>query len=267
MPVTQYDGLTLIRQNVDLKCESDHPEYLETQAEVSDVEGFFCNIRFVGSSAVKHQDIQRKAKVTVTVASSRKRGAQTEGKYEKEVLSFEIKLVSNIYVEDSYRRGVSLGQYSRRRTISVLSLADFNITSGLDEQSLKVRRSRDPEHPNQYNVTLIVPSTSSQRFSTKLSIENLATGEVINLPVTFDPSDFRGKPSAAKEVDPQWATTPTTEPSETRAGHKPRFDTADKRPKDVKIATGGREQPAFVTFVIFLFIVCIGLFLAKDTVS
>lgn len=42
MPITQFDGVTLIRQNVEMKCESDQPGYLETRAEVSEVEGFFC---------------------------------------------------------------------------------------------------------------------------------------------------------------------------------------------------------------------------------
>jgi hypothetical protein len=48
MPVTQFDGLNLIRQNVALKCETDQPKILEAQAEVSEIEGYFCNIKFVG---------------------------------------------------------------------------------------------------------------------------------------------------------------------------------------------------------------------------
>jgi len=72
LPITQFDGLTLIRQNVALKCESDQPKILEAQAEVSEVEGFFCNIKFIGSRREGYKTMPRKAKITVFVSGSTK---------------------------------------------------------------------------------------------------------------------------------------------------------------------------------------------------
>lgn len=86
-----------------MKCESDHPEYLETKAEVSEIEGFFCQIRFTGSSQGNYRDINRKARITVSVASTSKQGHR---EYQQEVLTFEVKLVSGVYVEDRFKRGV-----------------------------------------------------------------------------------------------------------------------------------------------------------------
>jgi hypothetical protein len=146
MPITQYDGVTLIRQNVEMKCESDQPEYLETRAEVSEIEGFFCQVRFIAAARRNYKDIKSKAKITVTVAPTPKQGQRG---YQQEVLSFEIKIVSNLYIEDKFKRGVALGQYSRSKVISILSLADFSVNSTLSDKQLKVIKQRDPLNPNQ----------------------------------------------------------------------------------------------------------------------
>lgn len=47
-PTVQFDGITLIKQNVGIKCESDHPHLIETRAEVNDLEGFYCVLIFKG---------------------------------------------------------------------------------------------------------------------------------------------------------------------------------------------------------------------------
>lgn len=51
-----------------MKCESDQPEYLETRAEVSEIEGFFCLVRYGGGSRKSYNKLKKDAKITVTVA-------------------------------------------------------------------------------------------------------------------------------------------------------------------------------------------------------
>lgn len=66
-PTVQYDGITLIRQNVGIKCETDHPEYVHAQGQVSDVEGYFCSLRY--NKVGKTVSMPRYVKVTATVFS------------------------------------------------------------------------------------------------------------------------------------------------------------------------------------------------------
>ena len=69
MPVTQHDGQTLIRQNVNFDCVADHPEYIVATGEVNDLEGYYCNIRFKGKKS--HQATPNTANIKVKVGSSR----------------------------------------------------------------------------------------------------------------------------------------------------------------------------------------------------
>lgn len=192
MPVTQFDGLNLIRQNVALKCETDQPKILEAQAEVSEIEGYICNIKFVGHK-VSHKDIPKKIKVMVSVGGQRKDSkGKKEALYSQEVLNFEVKMVGSLFVEKSYKRGISFGQYSRSKSISVLSLSEFEVTSS--SKDLKIRKSRDPAYPNQHNITVVVPKSVTSKLTADINLENLATGEVTSIPLKFDPADTRQKP-------------------------------------------------------------------------
>ena len=47
MPTVQFDGITLIRHNIDIQCASDHPDYVEARGEVNELEGFFCVMNYV----------------------------------------------------------------------------------------------------------------------------------------------------------------------------------------------------------------------------
>jgi hypothetical protein len=229
LPITQYDGVTLIRQSVEMKCESDQPEHLETRAEVSEIEGYFCLVRFIGTSHRNYQDIKREAKITVTVAPATSQGQRV---YQQEVLTFEIKLVSNLYVEDRHQRGAALGMHTRTRSVKVLSLADFTVNSTASTLQLEVMKQSDAFKPNQYNITLNVPRTVNQRFSTTLKLTNQATGAVTNLAVRFDPSDVREKPRAkTQESETGWAAAPSS--SESR-GQEPKF----KTPKEERTVPG-----------------------------
>jgi hypothetical protein len=237
-----------------MKCESEHPEYLTTTAEISEIEGYFCSIRFSGSQKPRYQDLDRKAKITVTVASGTSRNQRL---YQQEVMSFEIKLASSVYLEDRYRRGVTLGQYSRSKSIRILSLADFTVNSTMDHSQLKVSKSRDSQNPSQYNLTLVVPKAQSKLFQTSLTITNLATGEKLDLPVKFDPADLSERPSQRASSTPsEWAQTSG---SKQERPQEPRFQTGPK-PRGEK-----RETPRFISYVILFFLLCLGLLLAKDT--
>lgn len=46
MPTVQYNGITLIRQNVGINCESDKPEFVVATSEISEVEGYFCVLKY-----------------------------------------------------------------------------------------------------------------------------------------------------------------------------------------------------------------------------
>lgn len=105
-----------------------------------------------------------------------------------------MKLVSKVYVEEAFKKQISLGQYSRSKTINVLSLADFDIAVE-SEETLKVRKSRDSDNSNKHLVLLEVPMSVTKKFSSWISLTNQATGEVIRIPVYFDPQNASYKPA------------------------------------------------------------------------
>ena len=80
MPVTQYDGVTLVRQNVAMKCKSEHPDLIEAQAEVSEMEGYFCSIKFVGRNS-DYSKIPSTSKIIVSVSSNLKSKGQKKELY------------------------------------------------------------------------------------------------------------------------------------------------------------------------------------------
>ena len=136
----------------------------------------------------------------------------------------------------------------------MLSLSDFSVTSTADEKNLKLRKSRDLMNSNMYNITLVVPKSVSSKFSSVLNLENSVTGEITKISVLFNPADNEGRPS-----EPAAAQDWSTEPKETRS--KPQFDT----PTPKAAAFKERESPRFISYMVFLFVVCIVIFLAKDT--
>jgi hypothetical protein len=67
MPTVQYDGITLIRQNIGILCTSDQPDYVAAKGEVSDLEGFFCVLKYRKDADAK--SMPRFVKVTVNAYS------------------------------------------------------------------------------------------------------------------------------------------------------------------------------------------------------
>ena len=95
-PTTEFEGRTLIRQNVDVECVSDQPKYVEAEGEVSENEGFFCNIHYIGPR--EHSLIPRRASITVMAKGHSTSGSGWSGgardlPYSEAVLEFVVSLV------------------------------------------------------------------------------------------------------------------------------------------------------------------------------
>jgi len=109
MPTVQYEGITLIRQNVQIKCESDNKDYVEATSEVSELEGYFCNMKYVKRSSEKA--MPRFVKIFVTAFSTAP--DSDVALYSEQVAQFEIQLTSSIKVETMFQKGVSLNKSKR----------------------------------------------------------------------------------------------------------------------------------------------------------
>ena len=48
MPMTQYNGQQIVEQNVEFKCVSDAPNYVEAVGVQNDFDGFYCRIKYTG---------------------------------------------------------------------------------------------------------------------------------------------------------------------------------------------------------------------------
>lgn len=51
MPTVQFDGITLIRQNLKVKCESSDDLWVAARGEINDLEGYFCVMTYVGENS------------------------------------------------------------------------------------------------------------------------------------------------------------------------------------------------------------------------
>jgi len=173
---------------VGLRCTSDHPEHVEAWGEINEIEGFFCNIKYVGSNYDYYKNTPRRVGITVATYGDRKPSKL----YEEDVVKFDIKLVGGIIVEKSFKKGLKLGQYSRTKNIRVVSLSEFDITKDVSDQQLRVRKSRESIESNQHNITLTVPRGVNSTFTTNLKLTNQITGEQTSIQVKFDPSDMSG---------------------------------------------------------------------------
>jgi len=93
---------------VGLICESEHPSIIETKAEISDLEGFFCTVRFIGQR--EKGNIPRTSAVYVSVYGNAFTEigtiSPTNHLYKERVLQFDITLISDIRVESRFRKGV-----------------------------------------------------------------------------------------------------------------------------------------------------------------
>ena len=112
-PSVSYEGITLIQQNVGLLCENDIPNIITTGADINDLEGFFCVIKFKGNS---QSAIPKSASIRVSVFAQNPRDPSSF-LYKDTLLAFELTFLSKIRVESHFRNGINL--YSNHRTTSV----------------------------------------------------------------------------------------------------------------------------------------------------
>ena len=113
------DGITLVRQNIGIKCESDKPEFVVARGEVSDTEGYFCVVNYRPQGEIK--GMPRFVKIFVYATGAR---------YTSERLTdFDVQLTSEIKVETRYRTiGVHLDRNLRSVTMKVLSSDDIRVS-------------------------------------------------------------------------------------------------------------------------------------------
>jgi len=87
MPTVQYDGITLIRQNLQIKCESTDPSWITARGEINELEGYFCVMSYAGRNA-NIENMPRHVKVNVY--------AQADNLYSQLVAQFDVQLTSSI---------------------------------------------------------------------------------------------------------------------------------------------------------------------------
>lgn len=167
LPIVEYEGVTLINQNVKVDCTSSHPDILYTYGEVVDLEGFFCKMEYRGSPSYK--EVPSKVMVTVGVSAVTKQNSLI---YKKTLKTFEVKLNSKVNVEKEFQRGVNLDSNERMKQIKVLSVGDFEIDTFISSDDLIVKRSVTGQKVNQYKVTLHVPTAVVDDFSGTVRLRN-----------------------------------------------------------------------------------------------
>ena len=67
MPTTQFNGQQIVEQNVEFKCVSDDPTYVEAVGVQNDFDGFFCRINDAGKQLQK--ETPRKVGISVIVGA------------------------------------------------------------------------------------------------------------------------------------------------------------------------------------------------------
>jgi len=122
MPTVQFDGITLIRQHIGIRCESDNTDFVIARGEVNDLEGFFCVMQYVDNADIR--GMPRFVKVTATAFGHDANGKEL---YADKVTEFEMQLISEIKVETKYMNGVELCNNHRTESIRVFSSSDFKV--------------------------------------------------------------------------------------------------------------------------------------------
>jgi hypothetical protein len=103
MPTVQFDGITLIKQKIGIKCESDNKSFVMARGEVNDLEGFFCVMNYVSGADIR--GMPRFVKIAVTAY-----GEDHDGKaiYSEKVIEFEMQLISDIMIETKFMNGIEM---------------------------------------------------------------------------------------------------------------------------------------------------------------
>jgi len=84
MPTVAYDGLTLIRNHVGIRCKSENPAYVTARGEVDELEGFFCVVKYL-DTVTHEQKIKQPRSVTIIVEAF---SETPQNRYGTQVTSF-----------------------------------------------------------------------------------------------------------------------------------------------------------------------------------
>lgn len=122
MPIVQYGGITLIRQNIGIQCESQNPQFISARGEVNELEGYFCVLQYTDSTNI--QAMPKFVKITVSAFGKNK---DDKVMYKEIVTEFDVQLVSEIRVETKFRNGIKLYRDKRKEQIKVFSSSDFKV--------------------------------------------------------------------------------------------------------------------------------------------
>lgn len=245
LPIYQYEGVNLIRQNLKVDCRSSNPAIVEAHGEVSDLEGYFCSVRYVGSASAAadnlyHKNTPKTVSVSIHVSSS----SPGVAKYADEKLtSFQVKLNSQIYVEDECARGVQLNNDKRSRVVRVVSLSDFQIQRPFKSTELLVKKSRENLDSNHFNVTVSVPIGHNAPVNEELVLKSAINGATKRIPISFTPTQPTKKPAS---------TTATTREEQTQATYD-----MDTKTRDLSKAD---EQGSQITqYLVAIFLLAISV--------
>lgn len=197
LPIYQYEGVNLIRQNLKVDCRSSNPAILEAHGEVSDLEGYFCNVRYIGSASAANDNLYHKnTPKTVSVSIHVSSTSQGVAKYADDKLtSFQVKLNSQIYVEKECAHGVQLNKEKRSRVIRVVSLSDFQIQNPFKNTELLVKKSRENLDSNHFNLTISVPIGHDTPLSRHLVLKSAINDATVSIPISFTPTQPAKKPT------------------------------------------------------------------------
>lgn len=67
MPTLQYSGITLVQQNIGLRCATNQSDYISVEPLISDLEGYFCIITYKKNA--NHKSMPRFVKVVASAYS------------------------------------------------------------------------------------------------------------------------------------------------------------------------------------------------------
>jgi hypothetical protein len=191
-PSVQFDGITLIRQNVGLICESDISSIVEATSEISELEGYFCVLR-LSKDVNAGSKIPKTAKITVyAYGPSFNNPSASNVLYKDKIISFDVSLISNIKVESRYKNEIKLNRDTRNADIKVFSNVDFHIqveNDAIDDKQLDLIRhkiNRTDAQSNEYYLTLAVPREVDKSFKAKVILTHPVTGQKTTLPINYN---------------------------------------------------------------------------------
>jgi hypothetical protein len=188
-PTVQFDGVTLINNNVGLVCESDQPTLISAEPEVNELEGFFCVVTLKNPTGQKAYPKSTTITVSAYGMNSKDPRNIKAALYVEKLLTFDVALLSKIRVEQKYRDGVNL--YNDLRTVSVriYSTVPFNTflenKNAEDEELVKFKVSKASEESNEYALTVTVPQEINHSFGSSIHLVHPITNAKVEIPIKF----------------------------------------------------------------------------------